>query len=137
MAPTLAWVRLRRPWAVWWAVFVALLGALAPTVSHALVAAGRIAPPLEICTAQGPQRVAPEAPLSLADSSTGQDSAVPIPHCPFCLHSTERCAPPPHPLAYLFQVPGGPQDVTVWQAFFYPNHVSWAPPPRGPPHTPA
>ena len=44
---------LRRPVAVWLALCIALLGALVPTLSHALVWARGDAAPVEICTTTG------------------------------------------------------------------------------------
>lgn len=124
-----------RPWAVWFALCVALVMALVPTVSHALTwsqaGGGNL---IEVCTAAGPRLVAADtAAPSSADSPTGQESALSLAHCPFCLHTADRCAPPPNPLPYLFQVQGGQQEAVVWQAFSFFTHFALAPPPRGPP----
>ena len=123
-----------RPWAVWFAVLIAVLGALAPTVSHALALANSGASgAFEVCTPQGMRIVAPDPTSSSADSSNGQESVLSLSHCPFCLHTTDREDLSPHLLPYLFSVPGGQQEVPAWQAFFFVNHPSFAPPPRGPP----
>jgi hypothetical protein len=116
---------LHRLWAAWLAVLLALFAALAPTVSHALAfdAATR---GIEICTSTGAKTIS-------ADSPNGPQSAVSLEHCPFCLHSADRVAPAPAPVAYLFLAHGGQQEATAWQAFFYsPNLYSKAAP-RGPP----
>ena len=133
MATALRTESLRRPRAVWWALCLALFFVTAPTLSRALAFAssGAISSN-EICTAQGPRTAAPDG-ASLADSSTGQESAPTLDHCPFCLLQTGHFAPPPHHLAYLFMVFGGQQEIAARQAFFYVDTtVLWAPP-RGPP----
>jgi hypothetical protein len=123
-----------RPWAVWFALCVAVFMALAPSVSHALAwsqaGSGNL---IEICTATGPRLVPADSAPSSADSPTGQESALSLSHCPFCLHTADRCAPPPNPLPYLFLVQGGQQEAMVWQAFFFSTHFTLVPPPRGPP----
>jgi hypothetical protein len=125
---------LHRPWAAWLALFVALVMALAPTLSHALAwsqsSSGNF---VEICTATGPRLVAADSAPTSADSPAGQESALSLSHCPFCLHIADRCAPPPNPLPYLFQVHGGQQEATVWRSPFFFTHFAFAPPPRGPP----
>lgn len=115
---------LHRLWAAWLAVLLALCGVLAPTVSHAL-ALGAGPQGLEICTGHGTQ-------ILPADSPTGPESVL-SPHCPFCLHSADRVAPPPQPTPYLFPVQGGQQEATVWQAFFFASDTDFVPPLRGPP----
>ena len=65
MTITLRTEQLRRPWAVWWTVLVAVLFALAPTLTHALAFAGvGSAERIEICTTQGPKTVAPDKALN-------------------------------------------------------------------------
>jgi hypothetical protein len=127
-------IALRRPWAVWLAVLIAVFGAIAPTVSHALVlAAGHGPQGVEICTSQGPRWVAADTTPSPDSPAPTQRSTVTVEHCPFCLQTTDRVAPPPHLLPYLFSVQGGQQEAPVWQAFFYVATHTFAPPPRGPP----
>jgi len=116
---------LYRPWAVWLAVLLALFAALAPAVSHAL-ALERGTQGIEICTGTGTQIIP-------ADSPTGPEPVLHVDHCPFCLHSADRFAPPPTPVAYLFLGLGGQQEVAVWQAFFYVSHFYPRAAPRGPP----
>ncbi len=117
-----------RPWAVWLALCVAFVMALAPTVSHALVWSEGVQPgSLDICTSAGPGF------SNAADSPNGQESAGSLNHCPFCLQPTDRVAPPPHPVAYLFLDLGGQPEGPSWQAFFYAATDTYAPPPRGPP----
>jgi hypothetical protein len=106
-------------------VLLALFAAIAPTVSHAL-ALEHGAQGIEICTSSGTQIIP-------ADSPTGPESAVSLSHCPFCLHSADRVAPPPSPVAYLFLVQGGQQEASVWQAFFYSSKHYLKASPRGPP----
>jgi len=129
----------RRPWAVWLALCVALVMALAPTLSHALawMHQGASGGYTEICTASGPRRVALDGAVnptnSPTDSPDGQESALQLLHCPFCLHATDRMAPWPKPSFPLFLVQDGQRETAVWQAFFCCTHTALAPPPRGPP----
>jgi|SRR5450830_697823 len=137
----------RRSFAVWLAVLIAVFGALAPTLSHALVwSQGGTSAWTEVCTSTGtrwvllaptqnaaPQTAVPSAPLFLTDSPDGQESAVSLDHCPFCLLSTDRVAPPPHSLLHLFSVSGEFEAPTVRQVFLFIPLFALTPPPRGPP----
>ncbi len=143
---------LRRPLAVWLAVLIAVFGALAPTLSHALVwSQGQNAAWTEICTPTGKrwvkldaaQKETPQATGAAAtqtqsqtDSPQSQESAFSLDHCPFCLLSTDRVAPPPRALVHLFAVSGGFKVPTVRQAFLFIPHFAIKPPPRGPPDLP-
>jgi hypothetical protein len=121
-------------WAVWLAVLIAVFSALAPAVSHALALNDGTAPgSIEICTQEGMRFVTVDPTGSSTASPAGQQSVLSLSHCPFCLHSIDRVAPPPHLLPYLFLNQGGQQEATVWQAFFFVDHTAFAPPPRGPP----
>jgi hypothetical protein len=125
---------LHRPWVVWLAVLIAVLGAIAPSVSHALVLARGQAPQgIEICTTDGPRWVVDGTLSQDQDTAPQREQAATLDHCPFCLQSTDRVAPVPHLLPYLFSVQGGQQEVPVWQAFFYATTHTVNPPPRGPP----
>ena len=122
---------LRRRLALWLLVLATVFGALAPTLSYAVVLArGESAPMLEVCTRTGMGWVA--APVS-SISPDGQESTPYRKICPFCLLSTDRGAPPPHPLVHLFVVSGDYEAPTVRQAFFFLTSFSPTPPPRGPP----
>lgn len=116
---------LHRLWAAWLAVLLALFAALAPTVSHA-IAAERGVQTLEICTSTG-------AKVIPADFPNGQESAAHLEHCPFCLLSTDRIAPAPTPVTYLFLVHSGSQEVAAGQPFFYSPRPYSKTAPRGPP----
>ncbi|MDR3369327.1 DUF2946 domain-containing protein [Rhodoferax sp.] len=125
-------VFLRRPWAVWLALFIAVFAALAPTVSHAItLARGGDAPLVEICTSEGPRWMALKLP---ADSPDVPPWAVHPEHCPFCLHASDRVAPPPSISLPDFGVPGDPVAPTLGQACLSVTHFAPAPPPRGPPY---
>ena len=125
---------LRRPWVVWLAVLIAVLGAMAPTVSHAvMLAKGQAMQGVEICTSEGTRWVAADVAASAHDSTPLPGSVAPPAHCQFCLQTTDRVAPPPHLLPYLFSVLGGQQEAPVWQALFYASTHTFTPPPRGPP----
>jgi len=118
--------RLHRPIVVWWAVLVALLGALAVPLAHAGVRVDGAAG-MEVCTSTGPQTIA-------VDSESGQEFIPYLAHCPFCLHSTDHLAPPPDRQAHRFQVVGEPSAPAVRQVLFFPLHFAAVPPPRGPPY---
>ena len=136
---------LRRRLAVWLAVLIVGLGALAPTVSHALeVMRGDSSAPIEICTTTGPRWVvatddqstslAVDSPNSFAtDSPDGQEFPSVLVHCPFCLLSTGHALAPPHQTPYLFSVNGEPERPTTRQAFFFHTLFSLSAAPRGPP----
>ncbi|MCF8157131.1 MAG: DUF2946 domain-containing protein [Rhodoferax sp.] len=127
-------IPLCRPWAVWLAVLIAVFGAIAPTVSHArMLAAGHLPQGVEICTSQGPRWVAADTMPSPDGPAPTQRPTINVDHCPFCLQTTDRVAPVPHLLPYLFSVQGGQQEAPVWQAFFYAATHTFTPPPRGPP----
>lgn len=141
---------LRRRLAVWLVVLITLFGALAPTLSHALaLARGGTSAWTEVCTSTGTRWVmqgssAPNAAPQIAEahasttlvstaSPDGQEAAFFLDHCPFCLLSTDRAAPPPNALLHLFVVLGEPEAPTLRQAFFFVTYFALTPPPRGPP----
>lgn len=117
---------LRRPLVVWWALLVALAGALLVPMSHAGVRVNGLGS-MEVCTSTGSQTV-------VVDFDSGQKSIAYLAHCPFCLHATDRLAPPPERPAPLFQAVGGIAVPVVRQALFFPLPLVAVPPPRGPPH---
>ncbi len=124
---------LHRPWVVWLAVLIAVLGALTPTVTHALMlAAGQAPQGVEICTSDGPRWVAADA-ASSDDSNPAPGSATTPAHCQFCLQTTDRVAWINEPLPYPFLVQDSQRKSTFWQAFFYTTARTVNPPPRGPP----
>ena len=126
---------LRRPLVVWLAVLMAVFGALAPTLSHALAAPAWA----EVCTPTGMRwlmldaAVQTDAAQNSADSPQPPEPAFSLVHCPFCLLSTDRAAPAPHALVHLFAVSGAIKVPTVRQAFLFIPHFALKPPPRGPP----
>ena len=126
---------LRNRWAAWLAVLAVLLGALAPTFTHALMAAtGQVSQGLEICTSEGPRWVAADAAASADDSTSLPGSATSPAHCQFCLQTTDRGTLSHDPLPTSFPVQSGPWAPPVRQAFFYATTHAFAPPPRGPPN---
>jgi Protein of unknown function (DUF2946) len=137
---------LRRRLAVWLAVLVVGLGALAPTVSHALVLMRGGSPAaVEICTPAGPRWLTVADDQSSAiqvdntrffatDSPDGQESASVLVHCPFCLLFTGHGLAPPQQTPYLFFVKGEPERPTTRQAFFFHTVFSLSAAPRGPPN---
>lgn len=120
--------QLRRYAAVWLAVLITVLGALAPTVSHALVwSQGGNGEWTEICTSTG------TGIQIQTGSSDGPESVLSLDRCRFCLLFTDRVAPPPHASVHLFAVSGGFKVPTVRQAVFFITPFALTPPPRGPP----
>jgi Protein of unknown function (DUF2946) len=125
MTSALLTQKLRRPSAVWWSVLVAVLFALAPTLTQALAVAslgGEI--PIEICTAQGSKTLAPDGE---------QHSPATHTHCLFCLHLSDRYAPAPQQAPSLFLAQGRYERRAICQDFFYLDTTSLWSPPRGPP----
>lgn len=125
---------LRRRWVVWLAVLVAMLGALVPTVSHAVAwSQGSVAPWVEVCTDAGMRWVGGNASQAPLESPPGQEPTAAAAHCPFCLLAMERVLPatPTGPLLCVEQ--GGSAAPVAWQAVFFFTHVALRPPPRGPP----
>ena len=143
---------LRRPWAVWLALCMALLGALAPTVSHAVNwARGSNAGLIEVCTTNGPRWMAlpgmaapvsslpPEntqasgSPGALAMQPDAPPSAAVFDHCPFCLLLADRAAPPPQPWQVTLAVAQTSAAPKAPPAHYFPAFYAHTPPPRGPP----
>jgi hypothetical protein len=114
---------------VWLAVLIAVFSALAPTVSHALALAltDRVAPmAASYCSSMGMVEAVP-------DSTGEQGSAAAMLHCPFCLHATDRLAPPPQSFLFPLRVQDGPQLVTARVSTLYPGRTYLKTEPRGPP----
>jgi hypothetical protein len=121
-----------RPWAVWLALCIALLGALAPTLSHAMNwARGDQAPLIEICTSVGPRWMA----LSNGFEPVPSDPATTavLDHCPFCLLMADRMAPPPQSLSLSFAAYGHAGVLAPPPKVVLPAQVLAAAHPRGPP----
>ena len=140
MSASATFARLRRAPAVLLALLIALLGAVAPTLSHALAAAHSAPSMVEVCTSAGsrwvqrePSAASPTSRNALDESGSGPAPSLDPAHCPFCLLSMGRVAPAPHPLVHLFVVLGDSRVPTVRLAFFFTSHFALAPPSRGPP----
>ncbi|HSO45164.1 MAG TPA: DUF2946 family protein [Rhodoferax sp.] len=122
----------RPSWVLWLALWLALFGALAPTVSHALTwANGDREPLIEICTSAGPRWTA----LSTASEPTPSEptTAAALDRCPFCLLMADRLAPPPQPQALLFAATGHASELVSPPMVFLSVQVLAAAHPRGPP----
>jgi hypothetical protein len=143
---------LRRPVAVWLALCLALLGALAPTLSHALNGVrGGNAGLIEVCTSNGPRWMAlpgttePGSSTQLGSTQAsdklgavtlrpdGPLSPAVFEHCPFCLLLADRAAPPPAAWHVTVAVAGESAAPTIAQTQFSPVFHTLTPPPRGPP----
>lgn len=137
--------RLRtRRWAVWVALAAMLLGALAPTVSHALALARTGAPFMQVvCTGSGTRWVPAEPAFTASAADLGADplstdapagpASVPnLNHCPFCLPIADRLGPPPAASLHFFNAESGfaPPDA---QALFFRSVPLTLALPRGPP----
>ena len=143
---------LRRPWSVWLALCMALLGALAPTVSHAVNwARGGNAGLIEVCTTSGPRWMAfpgmteqanslplestqtSDSPGALAMQPDAPLPAAVLDHCPFCLLFADRAGPPPQ--AWQVALTGAQASAapTAPQVHYFPAFYAHTPPPRGPP----
>jgi hypothetical protein len=108
------------------AVLLAVFAALAPAVSHALALERGTPLGVEICTSTGAKTIP-------ADSPTGPESVSHLEHCPFCLHTTDHVALPPHPQSSLTWAIGGTPVRMVLQLFFYSDTAYSRATPRGPP----
>ena len=134
MTRTSHFTLLRRTFVVWLAVWIAVFGALAPTVSHAVAwSQGGAAPWTEVCTDAGMRWVDPTTGQTSKDSPDGQESAPSLVHCPFCLLLTDRVAPAPHVLVHLFAMSGEQEAPTIRQVLLFLTFFAHTPPPRGPP----
>lgn len=125
---------LHRPWTVWLAVLAALLAALAPTMTHALMLAkGQPAQGVEICTDQGTRWVRMDTSTTTNDAVPAAPTAGASEHCQFCLQPTDRGAFLNDPLPQPFLVQDVARAPPAWQAFSHASTHTFAPPPRGPP----
>jgi hypothetical protein len=118
----------------WVALLAALLLALAPTASRSLVWSST-APTawMDVCTTDTPKNEAgtlSATPEINAASSLATHS--PLDHCPFCLLTTDRLGPAPHPLSHLFMC-GDPLVLPVEQAPFFPPRALLTTRARDPP----
>lgn len=126
----------------WIALAALLLGALAPTASHALARASGVAPALQdLCTVGGPRRLvfapgpaaaAAQAAALAADASDQQESVPDLTHCPFCLPIADRLGPPPAASLHFFTAESGLTRPDA-QAFFFRSATRLLALPRGPP----
>ena len=129
---------LRRPLVVWLALWIALLGALVPTLSHALVWAGGGTTLVEICTNTGqrwvvPDQVQADGAWRTSEAPGAPASAQGLNHCPFCLLSAERISTPPPTHFTPCVLPGQTVPPQSRQVFAPLLSLVFAPPPRGPP----
>ncbi len=100
-------LRLQR-WLAWWLLAVMLVGALAPTVSRARAATQGLTGVtwMEVCTTQGMRQVA------VSDSQDPSPATVVVDHCPLCVLSLDRLAPPVEPFVWQ-GLPQGPPDFSL------------------------
>lgn len=112
----------------WWLLAVMLLGALAPTVSRARAALQdpRGVSWMEVCTPQGMQRVAAQ------DERHTPPATVVVDHCPLCVLSGDRLAPPTRPFVWL-GLPQGPPAASFFESPLRLTPRIWAVQSRAPP----
>ena len=122
---------LRRAAWLWLAVLLAVFGAFAPSVSHAL-ASSRTFAGVEVCTSIGMQWVDASGAL---DASSEQPLAKVLVDCPMCLLCADRLVPAPAPSPWSLQraaLGGAPLPSYTPVAALAAGRVV-VPPPRGPP----
>ena len=126
-----------RPWVVWLALCVALGGALAPAVSHAVQWRQDGAPGYGmVCTTVLDGAFTADANGGAPQPNGGPDrpaGAASEGHCSFCLHSCERVAPPTCALGCALVMQSVLHTTADSCAIFYSSARALAPPPRGPP----
>jgi hypothetical protein len=125
---------LRRTLVVWLAVWIAVFGALAPTVSHAVAWSQADATPwVGVCTDAGMRWVDVTTGQIQTEAPDGQEAAPSLVHCPFCLLAMDRVLPTLQAGPHLFIDREDPAVPAAWQAVFFSTYVALRPPPRGPP----
>jgi Protein of unknown function (DUF2946) len=129
--------RFRRPLTVWLALFVALLGAVVPTVSHAVVwQQGGSDIGFEICTSDGSRWVnggsAGAAPEVLPTDSPGKKIVHSLNHCPFCLLVADDSGPIPQLFSPIFSLDAA-AAVVVFEPRFLVSALNRQTRARGPP----
>ena len=128
---------LRRPWALWLALLLAVVSALAPTLSHGLAADHGGAMALQdICASNAPDRLAdastpaqPASPASPASPLAGG-----LNDCPLCLLAQDRLAGLPPAQVQLRLAGLAPEPPWVGPSAVLRAAVALAPPARGPPN---
>ena len=128
---------LRRPWALWLALLLAVVSALGPSLSHGLAAGhGSVMALQDICISNGPDRLAdastPDQPASPASPETPLAGG--LNDCPLCLLAQDRLAGlPPGPVQLL--VAGLlPEPPRAGPLVIRRVAVALVPPARGPPN---
>jgi hypothetical protein len=127
MLPSWRDVLLRRPWALWLALLLAVFSALAPSLSLGLAAGhGGVMALQDICISNGPDQ--PASPASPETPLAGG-----LNDCPLCLLAQDRLAGlPPGPVQLL--VAGLlPEPPRAGPLVIRRVAVALAPPARGPP----
>jgi len=84
------------------------------------------------CSSEGLVQIAPDSAGS-PDSTGDHGPMAALVHCPFCLHATDRQAPPPHPLVCPLLVQGRPFPTSDLQPHCIADVSIWMPLARGPP----
>ena len=81
----MSFTRLNRRLTAWIATFAILLGALAPTISHAVAwVSGEDIRWVEVCTVAGVKLVVADAASASGEEGQGDDGALVAERCPYC-----------------------------------------------------
>lgn len=138
---------------MWLALWLAVFGATAPTVSRTLSwVRGDTGNLVGICTSAGPRWMAlnpvgsafsvPAAtPVDGSEVSESAPDPTPTPsllldHCPFCTLLADRLAPPLATPFLQMLLPGKPINPAVPLTLFLPQFQTITPPSRAPPTLP-
>ncbi len=125
-----------RPW-TWLALWAVLAMALLPAVSHALsFARGDGGAWAEVCTPQGPKRVAIDAEGKMVDTVVADAdalSATHLQHCPLCALQSDAPPLPPAVAAPLFLPLASDSPPAAFLHAPHTLHAWRSAQPRGPP----
>ena len=128
---------LRRPWALWLALLLAVVSALGPSLSHGLAAGhGSVMALQDICISNGPDRLAdastPDQPASPASPETPLAGG--LNDCPLCLLAQDRLAGLPPGQVQLLVAGLLPEPPRAGPLVIRRVAVALVPPARGPPN---
>jgi hypothetical protein len=128
MLPSWRDVLLRRPWALWLALLLAVFSALAPSLSLGLAAGhGGVMALQDICISNGPDR--PASPASPETPLAGG-----LNDCPLCLLAQDRLAGLPPGQVQLLVAGLLPEPPRAGPLVIRRVAVALVPPARGPPN---
>ena len=120
-------VRQHMMW-VWAAMLGVLFGAMAPTLSHAMPASGRLTEAVQVCTMEGMQTI-------VVDKQQPAGAGAPhlFEHCPYCTLHGDAALPPPSAGLTLALLPLGDFRPPLFYQAARPLFTWNAAHPRAPP----